>query len=191
MIAYNNGQAIDIAPTNLTKPGLYVVQVELSDAFAPPTSYSLKVVVIAKPKPAIKVVNNVNQDGFQIQKVLAQMKVLQISKDGMLMLKITSKSGVAAITEAIVNETFSVQMLTGEKKKVNFTIVSKEINQGIVNIQLKFEDPSKLSVGKIMDYVIITTVEQTVVQTPLALTILSLGLRQSSFVPSQVSKATA
>ena len=119
------------------------------------------------------------------------MKVLQISKDGVLMLKISSKSGVAAITEAVVNETFSVQMLTGEKKKVNFTIVSKELNQGIVNLQLKFEDPSKLSVGKIMDYVVITTVEQTVVQTPLALTILSPGLRQSSFVPSQVSKATA
>ena len=60
------------------------------------------------------------------------MKVLQISKDGVLMLKISSKSGVAAITEAVVNETFSVQMQTGEKKKVNFTIVSKELNQGIV-----------------------------------------------------------
>jgi hypothetical protein len=42
-----------------------------------------------------------------------------------------------------------------------------------------------------MDYVVITTVQQTVVQTPQALTILSPGLRQTSFVPSQVSKATA
>jgi hypothetical protein len=42
-----------------------------------------------------------------------------------------------------------------------------------------------------MDYVVITTVQQTVVQTPQALTILSPGLRQSSFVASQVSKATA
>lgn len=167
------------------------MKVELSDGFALPTSYSLKVVVMAKPKPVIKIVDNVKLSGFQVQKVLAQMKVLQISKDGALMLKISSKSGVAAITEAVVNETFSVQMLTGEKKKVNFTIVSKELNQGIVNIQLEFEDPSKLSVGKIMDYVVITTLEQTVVQTPMALTILSPGLRQSSFVPSQVSKATA
>ena len=42
-----------------------------------------------------------------------------------------------------------------------------------------------------MDYVVITTAKQTIVQTPQALTILSPGLRQTSFVPSQVSKATA
>ena len=177
MKAYNNGQAIDISPTNLTKPGLYIVQVELSDGYAPPTSYSQKVIVMAKPKPVAKVIESVNVGGFQVQKVLAQMKVLQVSKDGVLMLKISSKSGVAAITEAVVNETFSVQMATGEKKMVNFTIVSKEDNQGIVKVQLKFEDPSKVSVGKTMDYVVITTVQQTIVQSPQALTILSPGLR--------------
>ena len=51
------------------------MQVELSDGFAPPTSYSLKVVVMEKPKPVIKIVDNVNLGGFQAQKVLAQMKV--------------------------------------------------------------------------------------------------------------------
>jgi hypothetical protein len=55
------------------------------------------------------------------------MKVLQISKDGVLMLKISSKSGLAVITEAVVDDTLSAQVLTGEKKKVNFTIVSKEV----------------------------------------------------------------
>lgn len=62
------------------------------------------------------------------------MKILQISKDGVLILKISCKSGVTSITEALLNETFSVHMQTGAKNKVEFTIVSKELNKGIVNI---------------------------------------------------------
>ena len=64
MKAFNNGQAIDISPTNLTKVGLYIVQVELSESYATPTSYSQKVIVMAKPKPVAKVIESVKIGDF-------------------------------------------------------------------------------------------------------------------------------
>jgi len=60
----------------VTKPGLYLLSVELSDGYAPPSIYIMKVFVLAIPKPIIKpnITNSklklsIGEGGFELQKV--------------------------------------------------------------------------------------------------------------------------
>jgi hypothetical protein len=49
-----NGYSLDLTPTNLTKPGMYLLSVELSDGYAPPNNYSMKVFVLEKSIAIVK-----------------------------------------------------------------------------------------------------------------------------------------
>jgi len=44
--------------------------------------------------------------------VQARLKVIEVSKQGLMTVAIRAKFGMAAVTEAVKNETFRVQIMT-------------------------------------------------------------------------------
>ena len=78
----NNGLLIE--PTNVTKLGQYLIGVELTDDYSPSKIYSIKIYVESKMNESF------NQEqvagSFEIKQILAKIKILQMSKDGIMQL---------------------------------------------------------------------------------------------------------
>jgi hypothetical protein len=77
--------------------------------------------------------------------LIASFKILKVTRDGKVTIKINCKKGADKLTKLINGETFKVVILTKNKEPVNYTIDSKDQSSATVVLQLKFKDPKTIT----------------------------------------------
>ncbi len=86
-----------------------------------------------------------------VQFIRANFKILSVSRDGVCKLKIQSSQSSDELTKLITDEKFKIFLITKENEPVKYSVLSKELRQSIVILQLNFKDPKKISLSTEMD----------------------------------------
>ncbi|TNV87325.1 hypothetical protein FGO68_gene10151 [Halteria grandinella] len=123
------------------------------------------------------------------EKTVAKLKLVEVTNVGRARIKVNAKSK-EKMMQLISRQTFAIKMEAGEViEDVPFSIESRASNQLV--LELKFNNPERVSSSQNFDKLTITTIRQIQIITPQFQETLPVGITLVTFIPPQISEAAA